>query len=289
MGAFQLQESYDRLKQAFERFDSGLRLHRFGIRYFRPKIHIYLERGDFIIKTVTDRFELEECLRLRFDVFYKEFQGDGRLYGVDVDDLDLVSDHLAIIDTKKEKIVGTYRMNSSRFSEAFYSASEFRIDRLVDLPGNKLELGRACIEPGSRTGAVMALLWRGISDYIRATESEHLFGCASVKTTDKFTAAMMYIWLRENGFVDNRYGVRPTLKYQFSFFEDCVNEIDAAKNRYDLAAIQAQIPPLLHSYLRMGAKVCGFPALDRDFGCIDFLTLLEMNQMEEAFARKYRD
>jgi putative hemolysin len=31
---------------------------------------------------------------------------------------------------------------------------------------------------------------------------------------------------------------------------------------------------LLRAYLAIGAKICGPPAIDRDFGTIDFLTLL---------------
>ena len=37
--------------------------------------------------------------------------------------------------------------------------------------GEIMELGRSCVEPEYRTGAVMQLLWRGIADYIDATAS----------------------------------------------------------------------------------------------------------------------
>jgi putative hemolysin len=35
-------------------------------------------------------------------------------------------------------------------------------------------------------------------------------------------------------------------------------------------------PRLLRAYLSVGAKICGPPAIDREFGTIDFLTLLDM-------------
>jgi putative hemolysin len=46
------------------------------------------------------------------------------------------------------------------------------------------------------------------------------------------------------------------------------------------------IPSLLHSYLRIGAKVCGIPALDKSFRCIDFLTLLDVRELERTYTRR---
>jgi putative hemolysin len=46
-----------------------------------------------------------------------------------------------------------------------------------------------------------------------------------------------------------------------------------------------QLPKLLQSYFRFGAKVCGPPALDRQFGTIDFFTLFDFTQLNER-ARK---
>ena len=40
--------------------------------------------------------------------------------------------------------------------------------------------------------------------------------------------------------------------------------------------VQVEIPTLLGTYLRYGARVCGPPAIDRFFGTIDFLTLLDV-------------
>jgi putative hemolysin len=43
-----------------------------------------------------------------------------------------------------------------------------------------------------------------------------------------------------------------------------------------LAEDVVEIPKLLRAYLAIGAKICGPPALDRQFGTIDFLTLLDL-------------
>jgi putative hemolysin len=50
-----------------------------------------------------------------------------------------------------------------------------------------------------------------------------------------------------------------------------------------------QLPPLLKAYIRMGAQICGAPAYDQDFGSADFLTLLDCQQMNPAYARHFID
>ena len=40
-----------------------------------------------------------------------------------------------------------------------------------------------------------------------------------------------------------------------------------------------KIPKLLLAYLAVGAKICGPPAIDRDFKTIDFLTLMDLKNL----------
>ena len=49
-----------------------------------------------------------------------------------------------------------------------------------------------------------------------------------------------------------------------------------------LATTSVQLPPLFTSYLRLGAKVCGGPALDREFKVTDYLVLLDLRDVEAA-------
>jgi putative hemolysin len=41
------------------------------------------------------------------------------------------------------------------------------------------------------------------------------------------------------------------------------------------------LPPLMDMYLRHGAIVCSYPAIDREFKTIDFLMLLDVNKVSE--------
>jgi len=47
-----------------------------------------------------------------------------------------------------------------------------------------------------------------------------------------------------------------------------------------------KIPKLLRAYLAVGAKICGPPAIDRQFKTIDFLTLLDLEVLHpRVYAR----
>jgi putative hemolysin len=48
------------------------------------------------------------------------------------------------------------------------------------------------------------------------------------------------------------------------------------------------IPPLMRGYLRLGARICGEPAHDPDFGVGDFPALLDKRQADTRYLRRLR-
>lgn len=276
------------LKQAFERLDSELKLHHYKIRNFRPNVSFAFERGSYVVKIAENGAELEECLKLRFDVFHREYKNKKRTTGVDIDYLDEGCDHLLIFDKNGERVVGTYRLNSSLFSDRFYSAGEFEIEKILEVPGPKLELGRACIDKEHRNGAVIALLWRGIAEYIQKTGTKVLFGCASVKTIQPMEIGLIMKHLVEKGHVTDEYGVAPTRKYQVRQLAKVLDYLETHAFEYVPDEIETRIPTLFKSYLKAGVKVCGEPAIDHDFRCVDFLVVMKMDEMNPLLKGKYR-
>lgn len=276
------------VKTALEKIDSEVKLHHYRIREFQPKITFQFERGDYIVKTAESGAELEECLRLRFNVFHKEFRKNRRTFGIDVDGLDLECDHLLIFNKRVGRIIGTYRLNSTLFNNAFYSAGEFELAQLLELEGNKLELGRACIDREHRTGVVIALLWRGIATYIQRTNTRVLFGCGSVKTMEPLEIGLLTKHFIDQGLLTFEYGTVPTKKYKVKGLQRILDYIELNPYEYNKEAVEKMVPPLLQSYLRMGAKLCGEPAIDREFYCIDFLVCLKLDELHPLHKDKYK-
>lgn len=251
------------------------------LRRFQPKIRLYIERHPYVVKTVESSWELESALKLRSRVFFEELLHRDAPEGLDLDSFDLACDHLVIIDQRSSRCVGTYRLTSSTFSNRFYASNEFQIDALQRLPGVKLELGRACIDKDYRTGAVIALLWSGVAQYLQKIDARYLFGCASVHTMDPVEIVKIQVYLQQHGHAIDDCDVPPLRGHR----------LEDHGLRYEGPALDAaprkSIPPLLLSYLRMGALVAREPSVDRDFHCVDFLTLLDTVRLSASYERKF--
>jgi putative hemolysin len=255
---------------------------------FKPKIEINAEVGSFQIKTVTNLEDLKEALELRYEVFHKEMMGKKNNYGIDVDEFDFDCDHLIIKDLTTNKIIGTYRIRSTQFSDHFYSEKEFMMSSILQKPGAKLELGRACIHKDYRRGVIISLLWKGIADYISASNSDFLFGCATVTTDDPRKAALLTKYFEEDGRINPEFRARPTLKYTMPLIGMFKQEFENPLTPEQKAEAKALIPPLCRAYLKIGAYIAGEPAWDKEFQCIDFLTILRREDLNESVSRRYR-
>lgn len=252
---------------------------------FVPKISIAITRKNFTIRTASSPDDIKDLMRLRYDVFHREYMGKRFPIGYDFDELDSSADHLMIIDNRTGKVVGTYRMILSGIAPRFYSQSEFVLDTFLREEGLKLELGRACIRKEFRSGILVHLLWRGISEYLRVVGAKFVFGCSSVKTTDLRATAMLMAALQNAGHTASHYGIEPTPAFRFSGYqEELQRQLDIGVS---MADVEGLLPSLVHAYLSMGGKVHGAPALDSEYRCIDLLTILPMEQFTEKFTRKY--
>ncbi len=258
------------------------------LKSYAPKLPVYLEKKKYIIKTADNFQELKQALKLRHDVFYEELLHKRRKSGLEMDRFDLRCDHLLVLEKSSGKIIGTYRLQSSLHSKHWYTATEFRMKQIQNLPGNKLELGRACVHRDFRTGLVISLLWEGIHAYMQASNTKYMFGCSSVKTTNKEEISRIYAYLKQQNHISDEHNVRPKGRFKLIDLPLSDNPASDQCGGTEKWIEEGKIPPLLMSYLNAGAKVCGKPALDKNFRCVDFLTLLEVSGLRERYDRKFR-
>jgi putative hemolysin len=54
----------------------------------------------------------------------------------------------------------------------------------------------------------------------------------------------------------------------------------------DEQALFQKLPSLIKGYLRIGALVCGPPALDLEFGTADFFLLLDIGTLKEEYLKR---
>ena len=51
--------------------------------------------------------------------------------------------------------------------------------------------------------------------------------------------------------------------------------------------VPTKVPKLLKTYLTIGARICAPPAWDREFGTIDFLTLLDLKMLSTSARNRF--
>lgn len=166
-----------------------------------------LSAGPLQVRLAEEAADIDAAQALRYRVFY-ETMGARPVSGMarrrrDFDPFDAICDHLLVIDHSLGKhggeVVGTYRLirrDAARRCGRFYSSAEYDIAKLVDYPGEILELGRSCVDPRYRGRGAMQLLWGGIAAYVFHFEIALMFGCASLPGTDPDALAEPLSYLR---------------------------------------------------------------------------------------------
>jgi len=214
----------------------------------------------------------EAAFRLRFRVFNLELnEGSDTAFssGFDTDEFDSYCEHLIVRDQRTGAVVGTYRMQEGSAAArhiGYYSAREFDFSPYEALRHRVIELGRACIHPNHRTGEVLMLLWKGIARYAASRGARYLIGCSSLSTQDLRFGSAIYRKLLPK-LAEENLRTAPTPAFSFPL-------IDADDD--------VKPPKLLRTYLALGARICGPPALDREFKTIDFLTLLDLDELSPS-------
>ena len=205
--------------------------------------------------------DLCKVQRLRFEVFNLELrEGLAESYatGLDSDDFDLSCHHLMVLDQLSGDVVGTYRLMTHELAarDELYTASEFDLSQLPEhVFRHGAEVGRACVGKEHRNGRVLQLLWRGIARYLDWNDKRYVFGCCSIPTLDVGEIAGISLKLAREGHMHPRYLAKVSSELRVDFAGTVV------------ALETSALPPLFTSYLRLGAKVCGGPALDRAVWC----------------------
>ncbi len=231
-----------------------------------------------VARITQDAEEIHQALQLRYKVFV---EGMGAKVptaeqGIDRDEYDQHCLHLIVKDVHSDQVVGYSRiLTNDRASAAggFYSASEFDLSHIIKADKTYMEIGRTCVDPDYRSGAVIGMLWSGIAQFMAAHNIDYLMGCASISLADGVSRAIAIVdHLRDKHFTAADMRAEP--------------RVHLPRTRVDLDG-KSLVPPLLKAYLRIGVKVCGEPFHDKDFNVADVLILLDKNDMNQRYLRHF--
>ncbi len=238
---------------------------------------ILLRAGPYQARLAITQEDRLKAFRLRFLVFNLELnEGQAAAFetGYDTDRFDEACDHILVERIECGTVVGTYRLQTgARAAEMFgyYSAQEFDMSPYEAMRSRTIELGRACIHRDHRSHEVLNLLWKAIVRYAKERDARWMIGCCSLNSQDPAEGWSVFRTLQE-------YQVEESLR---------TLPLEAMRMAEPPAeGVPGQPPKLLRGYLALGARICGEPAIDREFRTIDFLTLMDLDRLHPRMAAR---
>ena len=236
-------------------------------------------QAHYTIRLARNADEMRAAQALRYQVFNLELNEGletSHATGLDVDPFDAVCDHLLVEHLPTNQIVGTYRLQTGENAgsqRGYYCAQEFDFAHFEPMRQKIIEVGRACVHQQHRNLVVLGMLWKGIADYATAHGGGYVLGCSSITAQDPAVGASAYADMCRKHLAPLEWRTRPLRAY------DCPLT--------HLTSEPVKIPKLLRAYLTLGAKICGPPALDRQFKTIDFLTLVDLEKMPALAKQRF--
>ncbi len=233
-------------------------------------------QGRFVVGFAVSQRLIESALRLRYEVFNVELEKGlltSRDSWMDWDQFDDQMTHCVLIDRHNGEVVGTYRLQVAKDGRALYCAQEYDLAPLEPLLPTSIECGRACIAKSHRSPQSVLQLWTGIGAFMQMHEAVHVFGCCSLTSIDPDDGWRAMKTLRRFGWLHPRLIARARPDYSCG---------DAAREFEEELGPAIPLPKLFHAYMRLGAKVVSEPAVDRAFGTVDFLVMIDRREVNRS-------
>lgn len=180
-------------------------------------------------------------------------------------------------------VVGTYRVmgpDAALRAGGLYSDTEFDLAPLARLRARAVELGRSCVHPGWRSGAVIMALWTALGYYMFEHGLDTMIGSASISLANG-RSDVQRLWrvLCQQYLVAPEWQVCPRLPL-------VLEEGEQTRSR-NATVPEPDAPPLIKGYLRCGARVLGPPAYDAAFNTADLPMMLRVAELSPRYRRHF--
>lgn len=236
--------------------------------------------NNFIVKLAETEEEYRGLYKLRyFDLlrnYNSSIQNDQE---EDKDEYDKYCDHLIIIDSDNNEVVGTYRLiKKSHLSvlKTFLTESEFDLTPLKNY--EVLEVGRAVVKEEYRSSSIISLLWKAVIKYAIAEKVDYMVGTASFHGIDPtpYEDTFSYLYNNYLSSIEERCYVNKESSYPLNL-----------KPEYDLEQAKKNLPSLIKGYLNLGASIGDGVFIDKDFNSLDVLIVLKISNISQRYLNRF--
>jgi putative hemolysin len=258
-------------------------------------VMVGLQKGRYATRFACDPFDMARVLDLRAGVFRATSDAP------DADAFDPACRHLMIEDITSNTLVGCCRLlpvAHGRDVAKSYSAQFYDLSRLATFQKPMVEMGRFCVLAGQGTPDLLRVAWAAITRFVDETGGEMLFGCASFEGTVPESYSDVFALLRDRHLAprDLRALEKAADVFRFGILR-ARGDVNPEREQVgehgvgplaDAKQAMRRMPPLLRSYLGMGARVSDHAVIDHNLNTLHVLVTLDVRDIPAARVRLLR-
>ena len=197
---------------------------------------------------------------------------------LDVDDFDALCQHVLIENLETEKLICCYRIlkfDSGKNISSSYSSQFYDLKVIENFTEPMIEVGRFCIDPEVNDPSVVLTAWAALAQIVDHNQTQFLFGCSSFEGIEKEKYFDSFALLRDRYMAPDHW--RPKIKAAqvFCYSKDLIYKVDKKKALLNM-------PPLLKTYLSMGAWVSDHAVVDLNMKTLHLFTGMEISKIPKS-------
>ena len=229
--------------------------------------------GRYRARFASSQIDISAAQALRYQCFKLSNK-----VGLDVDGFDAICQHVLIENLKTAKLVCCYRMlsfdNGKNISRS-YSSQFYDLKAIESYTEPMIEVGRFCIDPGVNDPSVVLTAWAALAQVVDQNQIALLFGCSSFEGIEKEKYLDSFALLRDRYMAPDHW--RPKIKAAqvFNYSKDMIYKVDKKKALLNM-------PPLLKTYLSMGAWVSDHAVVDLNMKTLHLFTGMEVSKIPKS-------
>ena len=195
--------------------------------------------------------------------------------GLDVDEFDSICRHVLVENLENGKLICCYRIMSfpdGKDITRSYSSRFYDLGSIENFPKPMIEVGRFCIDPVTTDHQVVLAAWAALTQLVDENGIEFLFGCSSFEGIAKEKYLHCFAFLREKHIAPEHWLPKVKAAQVISYSEANCCKVNKKKALLNM-------PPLLKSYLSMGAWVSDHAVVDYSMKTLHLFTGVEVSKI----------
>ena len=197
---------------------------------------------------------------------------------LDVDEYDILCRHVLIENLETEKLICCYRImifdNGKEISNS-YSSQFYDLKAIESYPDPMIEVGRFCVHPETNDPSVTLTAWAALAQIVDQYQTQLLFGCSSFVGVEKEKYLDSFALLRDRYIAPDHWRPKMKAAQVFCYSKDLIDKVDKKKALLNM-------PPLLKTYLSMGAWVSDHAVIDLKMKTLHLFTGMEISKIPKS-------